>query len=316
MRDGKPVTDEYGKGPILKGSTGVMVLSTLVAFIISWLAVLGNESAGETEETQQAPDILSLLPDDGRLGFVPIEAGSFTMGSDPATDRMAYDNERWSRGLRQGRVELPLFYMARHELTVARFAAFVDSTAYTVAGDDWRGRAEHPVTHVSWTDALNYARWLQEQLLGSERTPAEIRERLEAGWRITLPSEAEWEKAARGTDGRIFPWGDAPRPDLAVFDTSDTRPVGSITCIRCAWGLQDMAGNVWELTRSPMQPYPWDPDDNTENLREEALYVMRGGSFNDPVNNIRTAVRGGVDPGARRPNIGFRLALVPPRNLP
>lgn len=305
------------KAPILKGSTGVMLLSTLVAFIVSWLFVLGSPVGGEAATPAAAPpDILSLLPDDERLGFVPIEAGPFTMGSNPASDRMAYGNERWSRIRRQGEVTLPRYYMARHEVTVDQFRAFVDSTAYTVAGDAWRGRANHPVTQVSWTDAVNYARWLQTTLLESDHTPAQIRERLASGWQLTLPSEAEWEKAARGTDGRIFPWGSQPRRGYANFDNTDTVPVGSMNCIRCAYGLQDMAGNVWELTRSPMQPYPYDPDDDFEDLESEALWVMRGGSYSDRVNNIRTAVRGAVDPGARRDNIGFRLALVPPGSLP
>lgn len=305
------------RAPILKGSTGVMVLSTLVAFVVSWLFVLGSPVDGEAGATGVAgPDILSLLPDDGGLGFVAIDAGPFLMGSDPATDRMAYENERWSRARRQGEVTLPLYYMARHEVTVDQFRAFVDTTAYTVAGDAWRGRADHPVTQVNWTDALNYARWLQDRLLESEQTPATIRERLADGWQVTLPSEAEWEKAARGTDGRAFPWGSQPRDGYANFGSTDTVPVGSLNCIRCAHGLQDMAGNVWELTRSPMQPYPWNPEDDFEDLESDALWVMRGGSYSDPVNNIRTAVRGGVDPGARRANIGFRLAMVPPESLP
>jgi len=311
------MNEEYCSAPILKGSTGVMVLSTLVAFIVSWLFVLGSPA----EDTAAGPatavdEVLSLLPDDERAGFVPIEAGTFLMGSHPARDRMAYGNERWSRTQPQGEVELPLYYLARHETTVAQFQAFVDGTAYTVAGEAWRGRADHPVTQVTWVDALNYARWLQEQLLASDRLPGEIRQRLENGWAITLPSEAEWEKGARGTDGRIFPWGSQPRTGLANFDGADTVPVGSLTCIRCAWGLQDMSGNVWELTRSPMQDYPWDPSDDFDNLEDDALWVMRGGSFSDPINNVRAAVRGGVDPGARRDNIGFRLALVPPESLP
>ncbi|MEX1199102.1 MAG: SUMF1/EgtB/PvdO family nonheme iron enzyme [Pseudohongiellaceae bacterium] len=305
------------KPPILKGSTGVMVLSTLVAFIVSWLFVLGSRD-GETGSAAitRSEDILSVLPDDGTLGFVAIEAGPFIMGSDPATDHMAYDNERWSRIRRQGEVTLPQYYMARHEVTVEQFRAFVDGTAYTVAGDAWRGRSDHPVTQVAWTDAVNYTRWLQERLRGSDETPAEIRERLAEGWQLSLPSEAEWEKAARGTDGRIFPWGSQPVRGYANFNSTDTVPAGSLNCIRCAHGLQDMAGNVWELTRSPMQPYPWDPGDDFNDLESEALWVMRGGSFSDPVNNIRTAVRGAVDPGARRDNIGFRLALVPPESLP
>ena len=73
-----------------------------------------------------------------------------------------------------------------------------------------------------------------------------------------------------------------------------------------------MSGNVWELTRSPYQPYPYDPNDDEEDLDLDALWVMRGGHFGDPEGNVRAAIRGGVDPGARRPFIGFRLVISRP----
>ena len=75
------------------------------------------------------------------------------------------------------------------------------------------------------------------------------------------------------------------------------------------WGLSDMSGNVWELTASPMQPYPYSDDDDTENLTDDALWIMRGGSFADGLANIRAAVRGGVDPGVRNIAIGFRTVI-------
>jgi len=84
--------------------------------------------------------------------------------------------------------------------------------------------------------------------------------------------------------------------------------VGSLECGQCAFGLADMSGNAWELTRSPFQPYPY-ANDEPRDPHADALFVMRGGAFNDPANNIRTAIRGGIDPGARRPFIGFRLVL-------
>ena len=70
-----------------------------------------------------------------------------------------------------------------------------------------------------------------------------------------------------------------------------------------------MSGNVWELTRSPLQPYPYSEDDDLETLGEDALFVMRGGGFSDGAANIRAAVRGGVDPGVRSGTIGFRIVL-------
>jgi formylglycine-generating enzyme required for sulfatase activity len=73
-----------------------------------------------------------------------------------------------------------------------------------------------------------------------------------------------------------------------------------------------MSGNVWEWTRSPYRPYPYTEAGRAEDPAADALWVMRGGSFADPPRNIRTAVRGGADPGVRRPFIGFRIALTPP----
>jgi formylglycine-generating enzyme required for sulfatase activity len=75
-----------------------------------------------------------------------------------------------------------------------------------------------------------------------------------------------------------------------------------------------MSGNVWEWTRSPYQAYPYDESDDREGLDEDALWVMRGGSFSDQEQNIRTAIRGGADPGVRRPFIGFRLVIASPTN--
>jgi formylglycine-generating enzyme required for sulfatase activity len=72
-----------------------------------------------------------------------------------------------------------------------------------------------------------------------------------------------------------------------------------------------MSGNVWELTRSPYRPYPYDPGTEAVDLDADALWVMRGGSYADPARNIRAAIRGGADPGARRPFIGFRVVLTP-----
>jgi formylglycine-generating enzyme required for sulfatase activity len=149
-------------------------------------------------------------------------------------------------------------------------------------------------------------------LESSSDTPEELLSYLAAGGQVNIPSEAEWEKAARGTDGRIFPWGNTPSTELANYGSSKMLPVGSRLCAECAFGLQDMSGNVWEFTRSPLQAYPYDPNDDAENLSEDALWVMRGGSFADNTGNVRAAVRGGVDPSVRNNTIGFRVVISKP----
>jgi len=250
------------------------------------------------------------LPDEPLLGFVEIPAGPFPMGSNPLIDPMAFENERWSESRRQGAVDVPLYYIARYETTVAQYQDFIEATGYGAAQLGEIVDDTMPAAGVSWTDALAYARWLEAQMKSSSETPSELRNLLQNGWKLTLPNEAEWEKAARGTESRIFPWGNQVRKDRANFSGTGPVPVGRISCPECPYGLRDMSGNVWEWTRSPYQEYPFTPDDDLENLAEDALWVMRGGSFNDVENNVRTAVRGAADPGARRPFIGFRLAIT------
>ena len=251
------------------------------------------------------------LPDDPLLGFVEIAAGSFLMGSDAVIDPMAFDIERWSSTNAQAVLELPTYYIGRFEVTVAQMRSFVQATGYPIDGQALGGAPGHPATFISWPDALAYSRWLDDVLRTSPDTPEVLSTLLEGGGQVTLPTEAEWEKAARGSDGRIYPWGSEPRPDRATYQARGTTAVGSHQCPECPFGLSDMAGNVWEWTRSPYQPYPYDPIDDFEDLENESLWVMRGGSFTDPAHFVRGANRGGADPGARRAFIGFRIAISP-----
>jgi formylglycine-generating enzyme required for sulfatase activity len=252
---------------------------------------------------QPAP---AALPD-----FVEIPSGPFTMGADPARDPRAFDNERWPPG-GTGTVDLPSFFIARHEVTVAQFAEFARGSGWTVDPQAVSGPPSHPAAFVSWPDALAYARWLDKRLRQSSETPAPVAQRLRDGWRVTLPTEAEWEKAARGADGRAYPWGDQPRRDRANYEGTATTPTGQFACPECPYGLADMSGNVWEWTSSPLQPYPYDASDDRAGLDQDALWVMRGGGYADNARLIRTTTRGAADPGARRPFIGFRVAVAQP----
>ena len=250
------------------------------------------------------------LPDDPLLGFVEVPAGPFLSGSDPARDPMAYDNEVWAGGVSPMTLELGAYYIGRFEVTVAQFRAFALASGYGASEESLSGPLDHPVSGVSWVDALAYCRWLEATLKAWMGTPPELRDRLAEGWRITLPGEAEWEKAARGTDGRIWPWGDEPSPERANYGGRGTERVGSRDCLGCPWGLSDMSGNVWEWTRDPFLEGPPTLGDARPDLEADALWVMRGGSFGDGAQNVRAALRGGADPGVRRPFIGFRVALT------
>ena len=301
---------------------GWVVLAALVAIVAAVLfQARTRPAAGAAPVRYPAPPGTEVkgfradawfLPDDDLLGFVEVPAGPFLMGSDPARDPLAFDNERWPGAKPQASVDLPAFYVGRFEVTVAQFGAFVDETTHRVDAQALRAPANHPVSMVTWPDALAYCRWLESKLKQSLHTPPRLQELLRDGWHVGLPSEAQWEKAARGSDGRVYPWGDQPRRDRANFGRTATMPVGSFPCAECANGVSDVSGNVWEWTRSPYQPYPFDPADDRKNLEADALWVMRGGSFADAERNVRAAIRGGADPGARRAFIGFRVVISPP----
>ena len=316
---------------------GPAILAVLVIGAAVWLGLQPTPGAG-TPGTGPVPPAAApsdlpgfradawFLPDDPQLGFVEVPAGPFLMGTDPAADEQAFDNERWpASGQAAATVNLPAYLIGRYEATVAQFAAFAADAGFAADPQALAAPPNHPVAHVSWPDALAYCRWLDAVLREAPQTPPALAERLQAGWQVTLPSEAQWEKAARGTDGRRYPWGAemrrdriAPsgggaemRRDRAAPSGGSAASVGSVPCPECPWGLADMSGNLWEWTRSPYRPYPFD-DAARGDLAVDALWVMRGGSFTDPARNLRTTTRGAADPGARRPFIGFRVALSPP----
>ena len=301
------------------GSTiGFSAMITIIIFVAIWMDIQGRDDSlqdsSDTLNFENADDSLVTelgLPNDPLWGFVEIQAGDFTMGSNPVLDRLAYENERWSGRQRQGKVYLPAFYISRYETTIAQFAIFAEEVGLDLEQIGLDGSSNLAVHNVTWSDAVSYASWLETKFRSSSATPDRIKTMLQEGGQVTLPSEAEWEKAARGTDGRIFPWGSQPTSDFANFNSGEIHAVGSKSCGECAYGLSDMSGNVWEFTRSPLQDYPYDSKDDFESLSEDALWVMRGGSFADNINNVRAAVRGAVDPGVRSNTIGFRVAISP-----
>lgn len=270
------------------------------------------------------------LLDAGLMGFVEIPTGPSLMGSDKEEDRLTYDEER-----PQHEIQLPSYYMARYPVTVAQFKAFeLDCGTHREGPYSVHAVPNHPVVLVTWHDAMAYCEWLTDKLreLATER----LRERQgaeasEAGFwqglldgqlRVTLPSEAEWEKAARGTDGRQFPWGDEPDPDRAnCQDTGigGTSAVGCFPSGASTYGCLDMAGNVWEWTRSlwganrkrPDFTYPYDPADGRECLEapQDALRVVRGGTFLGDHRYVRCAFRGKMQADRKSPSAGFRIAV-------
>jgi formylglycine-generating enzyme required for sulfatase activity len=266
------------------------------------------------------------LPRDDLLGFIHIPGGAFWMGSDPEIDPKSWPDEH-QRHL----VEIGSFYIARWPTTVAQFRAFIEDTdgnnGFTPNPECLAGGGSHPVVVVSWHDARAYCAWLTSKLVSWDATPPELAERLrdrKQPWRVTLPTEAEWEKAARGGDGRIYPWGDDPDPDRANCDETGVGRVSPVGCFPAgaSWrGVEDMSGNVWEWTRSLWGTnqnqvsfkYPYIATDGRENETSGAdiLRVLRGGAFDRDARRARCATRGWHNPNNRGRSIGFRVVMSP-----
>jgi len=215
--------------------------------------------------------------------MVSVPAGQFTIGSDgPGAD----DNEKPA-----SKVFVGAFLIDKFEVTNTRYLRCVEAGACTRPigrGYDDPTKANLPVTIISWAQAAAYCRW--------------------AGKR--LPTEAEWERAARGSDGRHYPWGNSFEANRAnVGYTAGTTPVGSFPKGASPYGAMDMAGNVWEWTSSLYKPYPYDPNDGREDPNARGSRVERGGSWYHPPWQARTTRRTAAGHIYRRiSDLGFRCA--------
>jgi formylglycine-generating enzyme required for sulfatase activity len=264
-----------------------------------------------------------------RMGSVPawvpklvkVPAGPFLMGSSDA-DTLAYGNEK-----PQHTLTLPTYWIGKTPVTNAQFRPFVEGDGYTnieywtQAGWAWRieqkisqpaywedaqwNGANQPVVGLSWYEAVAYLRWLSTQ----------------TGHPFRLPSEAEWEKAARGPDGRIYPWGDtwdAKRLNSGQksSDKGKTTPVGQYPLGANPYRALDMAGNVYEWCATKHgKAYPYKLEDEWAQgyLAGEALHMLRGGSYCSDRSDVRGAFRyHGTDPRYRVSIRGLRVASDAP----
>ncbi|MGE0468127.1 MAG: formylglycine-generating enzyme family protein [Nitrospira sp.] len=280
-------------------------LATVVVFQMCAMAMLCVGRSLADHESSMQPPLWTPLDEPERLavlevpsGMVVVPAGEFLMGSDPHKDRAAGPQE-----LPQRRVYLDWFQIDRYEVSNVEYLRFVLGMGMEWP-KFWRDRpfpeksALHPVINVSWYEADAYCRW--------------------AGKR--LPTEAEWEKAARGMDGRIFPWGDEPAgwiksniahpgskrgfkyPPLANINRYDKGV--------SPYGVYQMAGNVSEWVSDWFEPayYRQSSELNPQGPTTGALKVFRGGSWNEDPEVARSAGRNAAPPDRRSYLTGFRCA--------
>lgn len=265
------------------------------------------------------------LPKDEMLGFVEIPAGNFRMGSNPEQDDQAGPHEQ-----PQHTVPLETFYLAKYPVTVGQFQLFVSQSGHKPANErSLQDAVNHPVRHVTWYDALAYCDWLHQSLRQWPQTPAKLHDLLQQQWRVTLPTEAEWEKAARGNDGRLYPWGNMFDGNYANHEATGIGVPCAVGCFpggAGSYGLLDMSGNVWEWTRTiwgeyddnknvfiKEYGYPYKVDDGRENLekRDELIRVVRGGSFTNEPSVLRCAFRYWGGPHYDDWGVGLRVCVSP-----
>jgi len=244
------------------------------------------------------------------LSFEPemivIPAGEFWMGSDQQQDQNARVGE-----MPQHRVYLDEYTIGKYSVTQAQYLAFVQATDHRVpeiflgGPANWDktqrrppvGKENHPVVLVDWNDAATYCQWLAQVTGRSYR----------------LPTEAEWEKAARGTDQRLYPWGNVePDQSRVNFDThaGGATEVGKHPASASPYGVLDMVGNVWEWVADwySERYYASSPARNPRGPGSGNYRAARGGAWNQGAINLRVSYRQGNSSNDRNDSIGFRCA--------
>jgi formylglycine-generating enzyme required for sulfatase activity len=235
---------------------------------------------------------------------ISIPAGSFLLGSQPGNNIPAEETP-------QHQVNLPAYAIGKYPITNAQYAEFIKREKHYEAPKKvgWflreppADRLDHPVVGVGWDDAQAYCRWLSQQ----------------TGRVYRLPTEAEWEKAARGTEGHLYPWGSAWEAERCNIGRDETTPVTSYPAGASPYGCYDMAGNVQEWTSTLWGsdpkinafPYPYRADDGREDMAAQHLHrvyrVYRGGSFRDDPARVRSSARGASTPDSKIRWRGFRV---------
>ncbi len=263
--------------------------------------------------------------------MVQIPAGEFIMGVSDEQIQNLVMKEDWAgewmdRDLFQAEqpqhlVFLPAYEIGRYPVTNDEYHQFVWSTGYQVP-KDWAGfhypesMGNHPVVGVSKKDAEAYCEWLNAQL-GREHALRQFNDRQEGKEpaemkKYRLPTEGEWECAARGRDDRMYPWGKDFDPWRC--NTVESGKRGTSACGEYSpsgdspWSVADMSGNIFEWTSSFLTPYPFDEAQASCNPDGKKLCIVRGGSWYYSHKLARCTSREGVLPNFTSLSLGFRLA--------
>jgi serine/threonine-protein kinase len=252
-----------------------------------------------TETQASTPTSLPIeITDSKSVTMRLVPAGEFTMGSDGDSD---IRNSAHT-------LHLDAFYMDEYEVTNAHYESCVTAGVCEPPHEtksefrpSYFGEEEfdnYPVVYVDWHMAQTFCEWRGAR----------------------LPTEAEWEKAARGADGRTYPWGEGISCELANYDgdpragsscIGDTSEVGRYEGGKSPYGLYDMAGNVFEWTSSIPHSYPYDATDGREALTGAGNRVIRGGAWSAGADDLQVFYRSWIGPDLYESVIGFRCARAP-----
>jgi len=289
----------------------VITSAASILLLIGCFFLKGCTSDESENEIQPPPTSMVLIP-----------AGEFTMGTDPANKlfiKYGWEADWFSDEMPQRKIFLDAYYIDKHEVTVAEYQKFIEAGGYQKKDywteEGWRfinttNRTEpwywgtdeiwkdfnapgQPVVGVTLYEAMAYAKWAQKR----------------------LPTEAEWEKAARGTDGRLWPWGnewDVKKVNSWESGLHKPTPVGKYPKGASPYGIMDVAGNVWEWCADRYDPeyYSHIALVNPKSEIGET-YTLRGGAWNGNAAVVRCAVRYSYAPTSAHYAVGFRCAKSP-----
>ncbi len=315
---GLPLDEGAARRPkwLLAAAAGVIALSLMVVGV--QLAQQYAPQPAPTIAVPGSPATSTVVPK-ALENFILIPAGTFTMGRDAGPDDFTSDKRVPADEIPAHQVTVPAFYLAKYETTNAEYKRFVAATGHS-APRSWKqgnyppGQDDFPVTDVSWQDAVAYCEWLT-------KTNGD-------GITFRLPTEAEWEYAARGTDGRLFPWGSFWRDGTANTRQAKVGATGQSpgemgqspllllpvnvepnnTRDKSAFGVFGMGGNVCEWTASGFALYPGSTYRPTG--RDLECKVYRGGHFASPLSDALASSRKWTLPDKTQEFLGFRVAAT------